>query len=167
MLFKKEICMIKINLNKIYSCDDLKEIDLEKIKQDAQTRKVNSLPANYPDYSLSVASFNRASELLYSRELYQSEIERQMFLSSYVFDDNMFLQVLERYQMDLHQLYKILTSFLTRKKKYQTINIISKNLELLKKHYNLTQVEIILNKVSELTYFQEYSKSKQKTKKSE
>lgn len=160
--------MIKINLNKIYSCEDLQKIDLEKIKQDVQIRKANHLPSNYPDYSLSVASLNRASELLYSRELYQSTIEQQMFLSSFVFnDDEMFLQVLEKYQIDIHQLYKVLISFLKYRQKYQSINIASKDLELLKKHYNLAQVEIILNKVSELTYFQGDSKSKQKTKKSD
>lgn len=31
--------MIKIDLNKIYSCDDLKEIDLERIKQKAKKSK--------------------------------------------------------------------------------------------------------------------------------
>lgn len=159
--------MIKINLNKIYSCEDLQKIDLEKIKQDVQIRKENHSPSNYPDYSLSAASLNRASELLYSRDLYQSTIEQQMFLSSFVFDDEMFLQVLDKYQIDIHQLYKVLVSFLKYRQKYQSINIASKDLKLLKKHYNLAQVEIILNKVSELTYFQEDSKSKQKTKKSD
>lgn len=153
--------MIKINLNLIYGKEEFKKefVDLNRIKNTANYLQPHiSLSEEFfhPGTLNSSRLLEKVQTILKTKKICcDSDLTKQLFINSYVFFDNeKFIDVLSKYDIELTKIKKILERIDDFKKsgvKYLSINF--SKLELLKKHYNIKNVELIINKLNELFYY--------------
>ena len=153
--------MIKINLYKIYGIDEFKKeefIDLKKIKKIAQQQRGiyclrSSSFANVRQITMLI---KRALEIIKIKNInLDTDLEKQLFVNSFVFYDNEgFVETLKKYNIDINELKDLILKIYNYKEQgCHNIILNSNKFDLIRKHYNINNVEIVINKFFEILHY--------------
>lgn len=165
--------MIRVHLNSIYVKQDFIDGDFNynDIKKQANNLRTNINNSELYFHPVSGSYLNllkRAREVITTnKDLYQqSDVVKQLFTNLFVFPDNKaFMDVVERYQISVPYSISILNCI--EKIKQKGIPVISfpfDKINDIKKHYNINSSEFILNKLSEIFYYDAQLVESYKTK---
>lgn len=164
--------MFKINLDKIYGFEEFEkeQVDLEQINKIVlQQKGVYSFdPDLYVKVGYTSIRTKRALEIVKTKDLeLHTDLEKQLFINKFIFsNEDKFIDVLSRYNIDIHDLKDFIFKIYSYKNQgYHNITIRSNKLELLRNHYNINYVEIIINKFLEIFYYHQELIETKKTKK--